>query len=304
MNPAASFGRTRDSGPQVVAALVAEGHDVLELVETSFDALRQAVLLAVALERSPAAGHGDVAVGSPIDVLVVVGGDGMVSLAANALAGTDVPVGIIPTGTGNDLARGLGIPLGDTAAAIRHLCARIGGEPRRIDLGRILHGGGQTYFAGVLSAGFDALVNERANRMRWPRGASRYILAMLAELVVLRPRQYEIEVDGVPGRLRATLLALANNVALGGGMLIVPDARLDDGELDLFTLAPIGRMRFLKLFPAVFRGAHTGFAEVEIVRARRVLIDSPGVIAYADGERVAALPVTVEVVPQALSVLA
>lgn len=291
VNPAASFGLARDAGPRVVAALRADGHQVTELLEEGFEALREAAAAAVGLERGP------------VDVLVVVGGDGMVSLGANLLAGTSVPLGIIPTGTGNDMARGLGIPLGDTAAAIEHLRESLLGQPRRIDLGRIQHEAGHTYFAGVLSAGFDAMVNERANRMVWPRGASRYILAMLAELLVLRPRKYDIEVDGVPVRLRATLLAVANNIALGGGMLITPDALLDDGELDLFTLAPIGHLRFLKLFPSVFRGAHTGFAEVNITRVRRVRIASSGVVAYADGERVAELPVTVEVVPGALFVL-
>jgi diacylglycerol kinase (ATP) len=292
VNPAASFGRTRDAGPQVVAALRTDGHQVIELIQESFGDLREVVAAAVGVEHDL------------VDALVVVGGDGMVSLGANLLAGTGIPLGIIPTGTGNDLARGLGIPLGDTAGAIEHLRAALRGEPRCIDLGLIRHGSGDTYFAGVLSAGFDALVNERANRMRWPLGASRYILAMLAELLVLRPREYEIEVDGAPARLRATLLAVANNVSLGGGMLIAPAALLDDGELDLFTLAPIGRLRFLKLFPSVFRGAHTGFSEVDIARVRRVRVACEGVVAYADGERVAALPVTVEVVPGALFVLA
>lgn len=267
------------------------------LNEASFEELRQVAASCVGIGRLGV--ERDL-----IDVLVVVGGDGMVSLGANLLAGTSVPLGIIPTGTGNDMARGLGIPLGETTAAIEHLRASLLGEPRRIDLGLIRHKAGQTYFAGVLSAGFDALVNERANRMRWPRGASRYILAMLAELLMLRPREYDIEVDGIPVRLRATLLAAANNIALGGGMLITPDARLDDGELDLFVLAPIGRLRFLKLFPSVFKGAHTGFSEVDIARVRRVRIACEGVVAYADGERVGPLPVTVEVAPGALLVLA
>ena len=297
VNPAASFGRTRGAGPQVVDALRADGHEVTVLNEASFEELRQVAASCVGIGRLGV--ERDL-----IDVLVVVGGDGMVSLGANLLAGTSVPLGIIPTGTGNDMARGLGIPLGETTAAIEHLRESLRGEPRRIDLGLIRHKAGQTYFAGVLSAGFDALVNERANRMRWPRGASRYILAMLAELLMLRPREYDIEVDGIPVRLRATLLAAANNIALGGGMLITPDARLDDGELDLFVLAPIGRLRFLKLFPSVFKGAHTGFSEVDIARVRRVRIACEGVVAYADGERVGPLPVTVEVAPGALLVLA
>ncbi|CAD5994106.1 diacylglycerol kinase family protein [Agreia sp. COWG] len=293
INPSASFGSKGATGPRVVDALRSDGHDVTPLTAPDYAALRDATASAVDA-RGPA----------PADALVIVGGDGMVSLAVNLLAETGVPFGIIPSGTGNDMARGLGIPLDGVDEAVAHLRAALERPARTIDAGRILHAAGTTWFGCVLSAGFDALVNERANSMSWPRGASRYVLALLRELVTLRARSYELEVDGVARTERASLIAVANNTSLGGGMTVAPDARVDDGLLDLFRVSPLTRLRFLRLFPKVFKGTHTHLDVVEITRVSRVRIEADDVIAYADGERVGPLPVVVEVVPGALRVFA
>jgi diacylglycerol kinase (ATP) len=293
INPSASFGSRGEAGPRVVEALLADGHDVMALTEVDFVSLRDAVARAV-----------DARGESPADALVVVGGDGMVSLAVNLLAETGVPFGIIPSGTGNDMARGLGIPLGSVDDALALLRRSFGRPARAIDAGRIHHADGVTWFGCVLSAGFDALVNERANGMRWPRGASRYVIALLAELATLRARRYELVIDGVAFTERASLIAVANNRSLGGGMMVTPNAIIDDGLLDLFRVSPLTRLRFLRLFPKVFSGSHTDLSVVDISRVSRVRIDAPDVIAYADGERVGPLPVEVDVVPGALRILA
>lgn len=290
INPSASFGSRSDAGPAVVAALREAGHEVTPLSEATFEALRLAVVSA--LTASP-------------DALIVVGGDGMVSLATNVLAETGIPLGIVPSGTGNDVSRGLGIPLGDLAAAIRHLLEALEQQPRPIDAVRVSRGGTHAlWYAGVLSAGFDAVVNERANRMRWPRGASRYNLAILRELVVLKPRRYQLVIDGVELETEAVLISIANNTSFGGGMLITPSGLLDDGQLDVFIVAPMSRTGLLRIFPRVFKGTHVTDPRVSIQRARRVSIAAEGIVAYADGERVGALPLEVEVVPGALRVLA
>ena len=124
-----------------------------------------------------------------VDALVVCGGDGMVHLGVQAVAGTDTPLGIIPAGTGNDVARYLDLPRKDPPTAAERVIA---GTTRTVDLAR----SGDRYFVTVLAAGFDAVVNERANRMTWPRGQMRYNLATLAELRTFQPLPYTLELDG------------------------------------------------------------------------------------------------------------
>lgn len=296
INPSAAFGKNPNAGVQVAEALRAAGHEVVELRRESFTELRDATRDAI---DAATAGRG--AKKLP-PVLVVVGGDGMVSLGVNLVAESSVGLGVVPAGTGNDLARAIGLPVDDLGASIRHLVSALEREPTAIDLARITHAGGVDYYAAVLSGGFDAIVNERANRMRRPRGKSRYTIALLLELVQLRPRHYSIELDGEKFEVDANLVAVANGESLGGGMRICPDASLTDGLLDIAWLAPVSRRRFLQLFPKVFSGTHVNEPEVMIRKARHVRLDSPDIVAYADGERVSELPVEIDVVPKAVRV--
>jgi diacylglycerol kinase (ATP) len=296
INPSASFGASRDVGPAVVQTLRAMGHEVTSLTEPDFDQLLASARAAV--KKRP-------------DALVVVGGDGMVNLGTNLVAGTRVPLGVVPSGTGNDMARGLHIPHDDTEAAMRALDAALAVGPRTIDAGRITWTDadtgeeGERWFACALSAGFDAIVNERANEMRHPKGPSRYILALLAELARLKPISYRLVLDGETIETKAVLVALGNSVSLGGGMKITPDALLDDGMFDVLMVKPLSRFNFLRIFPRVFAGTHVTDPRVRIVRAKKVRIEADvPLVAYGDGERIAALPLDVEVVPGALRVLA
>lgn len=290
INPQAGFGKRRQVGKSVVERLRSAGHEVDVVCRANKVELEASVTLA--MQSGP-------------DALVVVGGDGMVNLGANLVAGTGVPLGIVPTGTGNDMARGLGIPHADTDAAISLLLELLQGPARVIDAVRVTDASGSTTtFACVLSAGFDAIVNERANQMRWPRGRSRYNVALLRELARLRPIDYRLVLDGVGLDTRGLLVAVANNSSFGGGMRVAPHAQLDDGLLDVLVVRPLSRMAFLRIFPRVFAGTHVGHPQVTIHRARRVSVEADGVVAYADGERLGALPVEIEVLPGALRVLA
>lgn len=289
INPNASFGRGREVGPAVVTTLRALGHEVTSLIEPDFAQLLDATR--EAMRDKP-------------DALVVVGGDGMVNLGVTALEGTKVPLGLVPSGTGNDVARGLSIPIDDTEAAITHLTAALQRPPRVIDAGTIRFEGGRARFGCILSAGFDALVNERANRMTRPRGRSRYTLALLVELAKLRPIEYTLTLDGVVHTERAMLVAVANNLSFGGGMKVAPDASLDDGLFDVVLVRPLGRLAFLRIYPRVFAGTHVTDSRVVVHRAASVRVEAEGVVAYADGERIAPLPVDIEMDARSLRVLA
>ena len=237
------------------------------------------------------------AVAQGVESLVVVGGDGMVHMGAQAVAGTEVNLGIIPAGTGNDVARYLGIPRKDPQAAADVV---VGSHVRRIDLAR----SGASYFVTVLAAGFDALVNERANEMAWPRGQMRYNLATLAELRVFQPLHYVLELDGEERRLDAMLVAVGNGPSFGGGLRITHGAEFDDGWLDVVIIKPMSKLELVRTYPKLYSGRHVTHPQYEHHRVRTVTLASPGVVTYADGERFGALPLTVEVAPRALRVLA
>lgn len=239
------------------------------------------------------------------DAVAVAGGDGTVSLAMQVLAHSTTPLGIIPAGTGNDLADMLGIrELHPDEAAD----AIVGGLTRDIDLARISrHGEPEVYFGSVLASGFDSRVNDRANRMRWPRGSSRYTIAILRELVGLRSFAYEIELTDAAGSVTRhdgalLMAAVANGTSYGGGVQIAPRADPADGELDVVLVRPTHRARFLRLLPRVYRGTHGAVPEVSMYRARMIRLSAPGVTAYADGDPIGPLPVQIDVVPRALRV--
>lgn len=294
VNPRASFGHGRHAGDEAAAYFRAAGAEVLVLCEDSYDALARAV---------------DKALAAGVDALVVVGGDGMVHLGINALAGSGlpfgtVPLGIVPTGTGNDLARALGVPAHNVPGACAAVLAALASGGRLIDAGRASSSGTSRWFAGAVSAGFDAAVNERANAWRWPRGQSRYLLAMLRELASFRAITYTVTADGERWQQDAMLISVANAQSIGGGMMITPAAVLDDGLLDLFIVGPLSRLGLLTVFPKVFSGGHLGHPAVHIRRVRTVELSADSVVAYADGERIGPLPLTIEVVPGAVRVLA
>jgi len=294
INPTASFGKGKDVGPAVVQTLRALGHDVTSLQEPDFDQLLAA---------------GKKAVATKPDALVVVGGDGMVNLGANLVAKTKVPLGIVPSGTGNDMARGLGIPFDNTEAAITALIDALGRPALVADAGLVRYTDDETgqpstrWFACVLSAGFDAIVNERANNMRHPKGPSRYMIALGLELARLKRIPYRLLLDGQELVTTGALISVGNNISLGGGMKVTPDAKVNDGLLDVLVVQALSRLSFLRIFPKVFSGEHVSDPRVAIHRVKKVRIESDGVVAYADGERISMLPIDVEVVPGALRLL-
>ncbi|MGV9777839.1 diacylglycerol kinase [Streptosporangium sp. NPDC003464] len=281
-NPAARGGRSRGLLEPVLNRLRRDGAEVSVIVgESADDALERAC---TAVAEGP-------------DALVAFGGDGLVHLAVQAVAGTDVPLGVIPAGTGNDIAGALGLPKKDTLAAADIV---LKGAPRVIDAARI---GPDEWFAGVVCCGFDSRVNERANRMTWPPGMAKYLVALAEELRSFRPIPFRLDLDGEVIEREAMLVAVGNTSSYGAGMRVCPDAVPDDGLLDVTILGAVPKGEFLRTFPRVYKGSHAGHPAVTMRRARRITLEAPGVVAYADGERIGPVPLACEVVPGSLRVL-
>ena len=286
VNPTSDKGRGAALGLEVAARLRDQGHEVIDLSDKTAAGARDRAVAGIA---------------AGLDVLAVTGGDGTVNLGVNLCAGTETVLAIVAAGTGNDIARALRLPLHDALAAAEVIS---GGTVRTIDAGRHIDADGAPHwFAGVLGAGFDSVVNERANMWGWPKGRMRYNLAIARELPVFKPIPYVIEVDGVRHSTQAMLVAIGNGPSYGGGMRVCPDARFDDGLFDILVVHQISTFEFLKVFPKVFSGRHVGHPAVEILRGREVRLEASAIMSYADGERFARLPMSCQNVPAALNVL-
>lgn len=286
-NPAAGHGNARHAAERALARFQQRGVNVNHLVGSDAHHARQL------LDEALAAGT---------DAVVVAGGDGVISLALQSLALGDVPLGIIPAGTGNDHAREYGLPTGDPEAAADVVAE---GWSETVDLGRITgDDGAVSWFGTVMAAGFDSLVSDRVNRMRWPHGRMRYNVAMVAEMSKLRLLPFRLTFDDdEPMDIELTLAAFGNTRSYGGGMLICPGADHADGLLDVTMVHSGSRTKLIRLFPTVFKGTHVNLDEVSTRRAKTIRVECPGINAYADGDYVAPLPVTASAVPGALQIL-
>ncbi|WP_410874980.1 diacylglycerol kinase family protein [Nocardia sp. A7] len=300
-NPHSGSGRGDDVAAAVLTHLLARGVDVVEVRAPSADESVTQVRTLVAGENRP-------------DAVICVGGDGLMNVLLAAVAHSGVPLGLVPAGTGNDLAREFGIPTGDPMAAVEIV---LGGRTRTIDLGRIESpDAAPTWFATVVGTGFDARVTMRANTMRYPRGPLRYTAAAVVELMRGYTLPFRIELSGLaPGALDnppdshvviltdAVMAPIGNTRTYGGGMLVCPEARPDDGYLDITVVGAVSRLEMARLLPALSAGKRIDHPATKRYRARRITVSAEGGYATADGEPAGMLPVTVQAMPGALSVL-
>jgi YegS/Rv2252/BmrU family lipid kinase len=231
------------------------------------------------------------------EVPVVVSGDGLIGAVGGAMAGAETPLGLVPGGRGNDLARVLGIP-DDPAGTVAVLAA---GESRRIDVGEA----NGKRFLGIASVGFDSECNRLANETTFIRSNLVYVYSLVRTLLAWKPARFTLRVGEERMRLSGYSVSIANSRAFGGGMYIAPNAELDDGEFDIVTVGEFGKLRFVGNLPKVFKGTHVEEDEVRVFRAPRVeLCASRPFPVYADGEHLTELPTALRVLPRALSVLA
>jgi len=286
VNPSAGGGRAAALVPRAEAALRSHGLEVGTFATRDLD---HACSLA---DRAARAG----------DTVVTLGGDGLVGCVAGVLRGRPGSVlGILPGGRGNDLARVLGIP--------RHLeeaCAVVAdGSERPLDVGEAQSDGhAPRIFVGIASLGFDSEANRIANDAPSRLGSLVYAYGALRTLAAWSPARFELEVEGERSFAVGYSVAAANSGAYGGGMRLAPDARLDDGRLDVVVVEDVPRLRFLRNLPSVFKGEHVHQPNVHVLRVVQVRVDAdrPFVV-YADGDPIAPTPVTLRAVPDALTVL-
>lgn len=280
VNPASAGGRTLK---------------LLPGVEGELDALR----IPFRVERTRGLQHGVERALRAVEadeVPVVVSGDGLLGAVGGAMAGSETPLGVIPGGRGNDLARVLGIP-DDPAGAVGVLAA---GHTRRIDVGEA----NGKRFLGIVSVGFDSEANRLANETSFLRGNLVYAYAALRTLLTWKPGRFTVRVDEERIRFTGYSVSVANSRAFGGGMYIAPDAELDDGEFDIVTVGEVGRLRFVGNLPKVFKGTHVNEDEVRVFRTPHLeLTASRPFPVYADGEHLTDLPASLRVLPRALSIL-
>ena len=279
INPVAGQGKGATVGTYVAGYLNSRGIKYEIIIGRS--GLDQADSLQRFLDRNP-----------DCSGVIAVGGDGLLHLVLQKITPAQVPLAVIPAGTGNDFVRTLGWSPDDVDAILQAVLSE---KPQSVDLGLV----DGEWFAAILSTGFDSIVNEKANTMSWPKGPMKYNVAIAIELPRFAPRQYEIVLDDRTISTQAMLIAVANGRSYGGGMLVCPHADIADGYFDVMVLHPVSKLEFIKVFPRVFKGTHITHPAVEIVRSKSVKISSDAV-AYADGERIGQLPVSAQCISGAL----
>lgn len=285
-NPVSGHGVAVRAAQLAIARLHRRGVEVVEIIGDDAQDARH--LVGAAMEKGT-------------DAVMVTGGDGVVSNALQVLAGTDIPLGVIPAGTGNDHAREFSIPTKDAEAAADIV---VDGCTESIDLGLIRDSSGaEKWFGTVAATGFDSLVTDRANRMSWPHGRLRYYVAMLAELSQLRLLPFRMVLDGKELVADITLAAFGNTRSYGGGLQICPSADHTDGLLDITMVHEASRTKLVRLFPTVMKGTHINLDEVRTARAKSIHVECPGINVYADGDFACALPAEISVVAGALQIL-
>ncbi len=282
INPASGRGRAQRQAKLASEYFRSRDIDVREIEGRSLQDFREKLL--ICLDSVEVSG------------VIALGGDGFIHEIIQHLVSRDIPLGVIPCGTGNDFARSIGV---FDLPFTRQLELIEKHDATHIDLGRVQ----DQWFAAILSSGFDALVNDRANSMRWPRGRMRYNIAMIEKLIALRPHSYRIRVDERYLEVQATLVTVANGSSYGGGMKVCPDASINDGLFDVMVLGRVSRIELLKVFPKVYRGGHVGHPAVTFYRCNEIDIDGSG-SSFADGEPIAQLPLRAKCVSAALKVWA
>ncbi|MCF8529494.1 MAG: sphingosine kinase [Aquiluna sp.] len=287
VNPQANRGRGNIVGDKVFELLAKAGIPAINLSADSALHAKEKSQIAISDQE--------------ISGVIAIGGDGTAQLGVNICVPNQLPLGIVPAGSGNDQARELNIPLQDIPAAVSNILESLD-SPRRVDVMKVTTGEREFWSLGSISAGFDALCAQRANGLKWPKGPNSYIASLLLELPRFRPIDYHLVVDGEHRDVTAMLCGVANVKNFGGGMRISPQSEITDGELEVFILHKVSRPKLLQIFPTVYKGEHINYEEVEIFKAKSIRIENNGFPMTCDGELIGPAPFSTEIHPGALQV--
>ena len=282
VNPSAGKGAGRRCLSELRSALsqIWPGH---YLVQTGASGEAESLARESALQGDP--------------MLISVGGDGTVSEVVNGLAGSSTALGIVAVGTGNDVARTLGLPLKRPLAALDVIRQ---GARKKIDLGW----DGSRYFVSILGIGFPAVVAAEASRQRHFAGPLAFGFSVYRRITEMTAARAVIKVDKDTRELECTSILVQNTPFTGGGLRMVPDAKVDDGWLDVVTVDNIGRINLLWNFPKLYRGTHLANSHFKVLRCRRLGVQTePSLAMTLDGEPYGLSPIEISVAPAAVTVL-
>ena len=279
VNPISGGGKGAILGTEVAGYFSTRGLPYQVITANSADRLRS--YLANFLEAK----------GQDCFGVIAVGGDGLAHLVLQFVVPLRIPFTVIPAGTGNDFLRALGWSLTEVKTQLDTVTCT---EASPIDLGMV----DSEWFGAVLSTGFDSVVNEKANSLRWPKGPIKYNVAIAMELPKFKPLSYLIELDNQVIETEAMLVAVGNGSSYGGGMKVCPGAVMTDGLFEVMVLRPVSKVEFIRVFPKVFSGQHIDHKQVDIYQSRRISLNAAA-IAYADGDRIGGLPVKAECIASA-----
>ena len=289
-NRNAGGGRANRALPSLLAALRDAGHGIRLIDEPDAPRAKRALL------EVPDA-----------QALIACGGDGTVHLGLQAALHHNLAFGIVPAGSGDDCARAIGLPHGrrhrDVRRAITHCVDNLGHE-RRVDvIWAEAADGNREAFLGVLGAGFDSIVNARANTLTFPPGTAKYVRAMLRELGRFTPIAYRLELEHQTVEISGMLIAVGNGSTYGGGMKVCPGADVRDGVAEILIVGELPKLAFLRLFPKVFSGAHVHHPVTRVLQSAAFTLHAPGQTAWADGEYIGPTPVRLQVEPLAVRII-
>ncbi len=280
INPFAGAGRALSYSKEVIKKLTDNGWEVESFCSTSIENAQELASQAVDQNR----------------IVIALGGDGLAGRLAGVVADKDGVFAVLPGGRGNDFSTYIGLKKNPIEAALQLLQAK----PRRIDLGMI----GQRSFLGVSGVGFDAKVQQVAESSKAKLGGAIYAYAALKVIPKWRHINFYLDIDGQIISMKGWMVGVANSGVYGGGMKLVPDVKINDASLEVITISATSRMYFLRIFPKVFWGGHTKDPHVRIQHAAKVTISSDAsLIAYADGEKVGPLPISIGLHPKGLTML-
>lgn len=286
INPHSGGGKGRSTGAKVRAHLEGSTHQVSYVETNSLRETLELVDRQCSLQNSEGSDSFDA-----FDALVCVGGDGLIHDLLPILIRYHLTLLVIPAGTGNDLARTLGL----YGLSYQFLLDSLEtATPSTIDIALVRHGEVQTPFVQILSAGFDSVVNERANNFKRVRGSIKYAIAVLLEVWRFKSINFDLLVDERKISGKAMLVCVANGISYGAGMKICPSAKNNDGILEVMIVDHVSPLRFLLVFPRVFLGTHVSHPKVHFFSGSKITMFGD-TWAYADGERISHLPIEVTI---------